>query len=376
MLRSTFVVVLAVALVGATRKPRDDQPYREVGTLARAIHHIERNYVDEVDLRALVHGAIRGMMTVLDKRSRFHDPEEVVALRRRWDELTSGVGIELAADGDGVAVASVISGSPAAKRLIRPGDRVLEVDGQRLAGAALEDAERRLRGAAGSYVRLVVDRAGDAGPEQISLERAPQPERTVESKTLDGGIIYVRIRRFGPKTAEEVKRALGPIETKTGLIIDLRDNQGGVFEEAVRLADHFLAKGVIVSTISRRQKARTERARPKGAWIAAPIAILVNGRTASAAEVLAAGLADNDRATLVGTHTYGKGTVQTLIELEDGSALTLTVAEYRTPSGRSLDGLGIRPNVLVPPSYDPDQPATDVQLAAAISYLNGSSRGG
>lgn len=364
-MRSRFAVVAISAsiLVGAA------DPYDTLGLFAQALHHIERNHVHEVDLTALVHGAIRGMVDTLDRRSRFHDPEQVAELRARWDALTGGVGIDLVAVDDGFVIDEVVSGSSAAKRFIKVGDRLVTVDGEALAGLDLAAAEATLRGPTGSWVKLGILRKGESEPTSLSLKRAPRPERTVVGRQLEAGPAYVAIRRFAPTTARELDETLAKLDTKPGLVLDLRDNTGGVFSQAVRVADRFLSKGVIVSTTSRRAAAKTERARPGGALTSFETVVLVNGRTASAAEVVVAALSENRRATTVGTQTYGKGTVQTTIELEDGSAITLTVAEYRSPSGRAIDGVGIRPDVVVPPSFLPDDPSADRQLGEAVRRL-------
>ena len=372
-----------------------DPAYRSLAVFARVLHYVEHNYVEASSVRDLVHGAIRGMLATLDPHSVFMDPAQYAAVKSEAEGGFGGIGVELVKRTDGVVVVERYEDSPAMKAGLHIGDVILSVDGRTLAGRTLADVVHRIKGVPGTAVRLSVRRAQRRAALKLKLVRERIRRMTVDARRLEDSMGYVRIRSFSERTSADVTEALtalGPVE---GLVLDLRDNPGGLLDEAVRVADLWLDGGVIVSTEGRAPRKDREMAHPKGTQPRYPMALLVNGGTASAAEIVAGALQDHVRATLIGTQTFGKGSVQTVIELEDGSALKLTIARYFTPKHRSIAGVGITPDVVVPEPFrgqsSPDTPGkvrrgrdaagssapsvfdgrtrADPQLAAAVSYL-------
>lgn len=340
-------------------RAEDDARYRRLSVLARALHYIETTYQEDVDPDALVYGAIHGMVARLDRFSAFIEPEDADRLRAVADRGRVGIGLEVAADG---TVISMLPGSPAARALIRVGDVVRTIDGVPLSRIEAGGVAARFAGEPGTLVRLGFAR-GELVVEKL-VARSAGVLPTVEARRLGETRGYLSIRRFEEGTPEEVRLALDGLGEIDGLIMDLRDNPGGVLGAAVRCADYWLAKGRIVSTVGRGGRSESHDAHEKGTEPPYPMIVLINGRTASAAEVLAGALQDHGRARLVGTQSFGKGTVQTVIELEDRSALRLSVSRYLTPSGRAIEGVGLRPDRLVAPELSGDR-----QLAEAENQL-------
>lgn len=341
-------------------------PYAKLGDFARVLSYIENNYVEAVPRERLLFGAIQGMLAQLsDPYTSYLQPSELEALSRSPRE-EGVIGLELGQRGGVVQVLSSLDGGPAARAGLARGDELLAIDGEPVTAGALGQALLRLRGPEGSEVLLLVRRPGEAARE-LRLSREVMAPRSVVSRALGGGFGYVRVQQFQERTAREVEAALSSLAGEgagAGLVLDLRDNPGGLFEEAVSVADLFLSEGVIVSTEGRGQDPEVWYARPKGTYTV-PVVVLINGGTASAAEIVAAALHENGRAPLVGEQSFGKGSVQSLFLLEGGSGLKLTVARYYTPTHRSLQGEGLRPDVTV---REPAG-AEDTVLAKAVERL-------
>ena len=352
-----------------------DQAYRSVATFARVLSYVENSFVREISAEALVHGAIRGMLATLDAHSAFLDPAQYAAMKSEAQGEFGGVGVELVKRADGARVVELYEGSPAVDAGLEVGDTILAVGGEATAKLSLAEIARRIKGPIGTAVRLTV-RGSGASVRRVRIVRARIRLTSIDGRRLTDGFAYLRIRAFGERTGQEVAdvlRALGGGSGLSGLVLDLRDNPGGLLDEAVRVADLWLSSGVIVTTEGRRTPADRELAHPKGTESDYPVVLLVNGGTASAAEIVAGALQDQARAHVVGTQTFGKGSVQTVIELEDRSALKLTIARYFTPKHRSIEGVGITPDQVVPQLL-PDRPsssegAVDPQLDAAIDHL-------
>lgn len=364
--------MVAARAAGAVRSD-GDASYEKLAVFARVFHHVETSYVTPVEPSRLVYGAIRGMIGTLDKHSTFLEPAEVEALRR--EAMKGSLPIELERRGEGVFVASVEAGSAAARASVKAGDQLLRVD--ETPAAKIADLSRAFEGKVGTAVALELERGPAGTRENVELIRETRKPPPVSSKRLEGGVAYVRLRAFSDGVSDEVERALsrakGSDPKLGGLILDLRDNPGGLVQEAVRLADLWLEKGVIVTIEARGREPEVEEAKPLHTQSGYPIVVLVNERSASASEVLAAALQEHRRAQVLGSQTYGKASVQTVIELEDQSALKLTIARYYTPTGRSLEGTGITPDFAVPTGTGKGR---DDALDAAVEFLRAQASSG
>ena len=359
------------AVVAASRGGSDDT-YRHLAVFARVLHYVENNYVTPVEPRPLVYGAIRGMLASLDPHSTFMDPEQYAALKSEVAREFGGIGVDLVRRENGIFIVSCQPGSPAARSDLAAGDAVVAVSDESVESTSLAEVVRRIKGTPGSVLRLTVRRAKNGAIETMELMRERIRVRSVDGQRLDDGTPVLWIKSFTDRTFEDTRDILGALSTERpihGLVIDLRDNPGGLLDEAVRVADLWLEHGVIVTTETRGRTPVVESAHPRRTEPPYPVVLLVNGGTASAAEILAGALQDHGRALVVGTQTYGKGSVQTIIELEDQSALKLTVAHYFTPKHRSIQGSGITPDRVIPPRGFGAEPMEDPQLHAASRIL-------
>ncbi|WP_242394516.1 S41 family peptidase [Anaeromyxobacter oryzisoli] len=346
-----------VADHAASAAQRSGAPaYRPLDVFADVLSQIENAYVEEVSEKDLVYGAVEGMVGRLDPHSQFMRPEVYAQLREETSGEFDGLGLDLTRTGGEVTVVSPIADSPGERAGIRSGDRVVSVDGTPTKDLALDEVIRRLKGAAGTRCALEIMRDGFASPQKLTLVRDRIRVQSVESRVLDPDrrYLYARIRTFQERTARSLEKALADGRTALkgelrGLVLDLRNDPGGLVDEAVAVSDLFLAGGTIVTTEGRgRRNVEVWRAHEKGTEPPYPVIVLVNRGTASASEIVAGALQDNGRAVIMGTQTFGKGSVQTIVELADGSGLKLTVARYFTPRKRSIQELGITPDVVVP----------------------------
>jgi carboxyl-terminal processing protease len=346
-------------------------PWQEARLFAEVYEHVKRDYVDRESDRKLMDAAIRGMVSSLDPHSAYLDSEEFEETRLSTMGSYPGVGIEVAADGPAVRILHAIQGSPADIAGLRAGDEIVAIDGKRV-GADASSAIDHLRGVSGSTVTLTIHRAGTPGLMSFALKRANVVVRSVAYQMLSPGYGYVRIDEFSDTTPDEVNSAISDLQRDNpgglrGLVLDLRDNPGGVLESGVAVADDFLNEGVILTAQGRTPDARFEMdATPGDLMSGAPIVVLVNSGTASAAEIVAGALKDHGRALLIGHKTYGKGTVQTVIPLEYGGAVKLTTSRYFTPSGGSVQGKGIVPDII---EQGPELQPADVMTAKGAPSL-------
>lgn len=324
-------------------------PWKDARLLAEVLEHIREEYVDELSDKELIEAAIRGMMADLDPHSAYLDREQFNEVRISTSGEYSGIGLEVTLDKGIVRVVTPIEGAPAARAGIQAGDRILSIDGKPVASDNLDDTIDRMRGATGTTVHLTIARDGEAEPLAFVLERESVQLQSVRRALLEDQIGYVRIAHFSERTPRDVERAIAALKKEggelNGLVLDLRNNPGGVLEAAVGVADLFLQEGLIVSAVGRAADAEfAMEATPGDVLDDAPLVVLVNRGSASASEIVAGALRDHERATLVGQKTYGKGSVQTVMPLSNGQALKLTTSRYFTPSGASIHKKGIVPD--------------------------------
>ncbi|MBX3275981.1 MAG: S41 family peptidase [Sandaracinaceae bacterium] len=330
-------------------------PYANLGIFARALSHIEAAHVEEPDQDALIYGAIRGMVQTLDPHSAFMDPDEYRILTADTMGRFGGIGVEIDVRDGWLTVHGVIAGGPADAAGVLPGDRFLRIEGRMARDMPVSEAVQVMRGEPGTRVRVHLRREGHDEAIALELTRAIVEVEAVEARILPDRTVHLRIKSFQATTTDEVRRALDAAAERTassggvrGVLLDLRRNPGGLLNEAVRVSDEFLSSGVIVSTRGRGGRVLSEAsAHAAGTRPDWPMVVLVDHYTASAAEIVAGALRDHGRAIVVGSRTWGKGSVQNVIELPDGSALKLTIARYYTPSGRSIQAQGIEPDVEV-----------------------------
>jgi carboxyl-terminal processing protease len=355
---------LIAGAVGAGAVPRDLQRFKTLDAFAQALATVQTSYVDPVDEQRLIYDAARGMLHNLDQYSTFLPPNRYKNLRQDTEGEFGGVGVTLAPGTiddtrPGMppypTIESVVPRSPADMAGLTLDDRVVSIDGAPTADAGHELAnattfEGKLRGPSGTRVTLSIVRAGWKEPRPISLVRAQVKLPTVTQRVIEPRIGYLQITRFAEATAQDAQAALAKLRAQgalDALVLDLRGDPGGLVDQSVAVADQFLDGGTIVTIRGRGGQVEQQSAHKGGAAIGVPVILLVDHGTASASEILAAALRDHGRAKLVGTPTYGKGTVQTFFDLEGGAGLKLTTARYYTPKGNSLESKGLIPDLVV-----------------------------
>ncbi|HEU4412175.1 MAG TPA: S41 family peptidase [Polyangiaceae bacterium] len=328
----------------------DPSPFAMVAQLARVLVLVENGYVDPVDRERLVQGAIKGMVAELDPHSTYFPPPDNALFRDETEGKFGGVGLEVELRDGQPFVVVPIEGSPAAKAGIKPGDRIVAIDGESTRGQPLDKLIKKMRGDPGSRVEISVQSESDDAPRRVSLVRDAIRVKSVVGKRLSHDIGYVRVKQFQRETHTQFLEALGQLRGASprplaGLVLDLRNNPGGLVDEASAIADELLDGGLVFTTRQRGQIIDEVRARGGGAYVEGPLVVLVNEYSASASELLAGALQDNKRARVVGATTFGKGSVQTILDLPGGAGLKLTTMRYYTPSGRGIQALGIVPDV-------------------------------
>ena len=321
---------------------------------SQALALVEDQYAEPKPVKDLVYGAIQGVMSTLDPHSSFMNPEEFRELQIETKGKFSGIGIEITMKDRILTVVSPIEGTPAYQAGLVAGDHIIKINGVNTKNISLTEAVKMIRGPKGSKVILTINREGFPQPRDFPIVREIIPIRSVRARILDDGIGYIRLSTFQDQTDNDLKDYLKKMQQRLvpfkGLILDLRNDPGGLLEQAVRVADEFLASGLIVYTEGRNsQQSMRFYARPgnKLETSKVPLVVLINEGSASASEIVAGALKDQKRALIVGTKSFGKGSVQTIIPLEDGSALRLTTALYYTPSGQVINEKGIIPDVVV-----------------------------
>jgi carboxyl-terminal processing protease len=347
-----------------------DVPWADARMLAEVLERVEHDYVNPVDDHQLLQSAIRGMVSSLDPYSAFLDSEEYDEIKISSSGQYSGVGIEVSLEDEQVVVVSPFDGSPAALAGIRAGDVIASIDGVPVNTTALADTIGRMRGKEGTPVKIGILREGRTEPLEFTLKRSKVELHSVKSELPEPGFGYLRIAEFSETTGEDTVAALRTLRKRNatplkGLVLDLRNNPGGVLEAAVAVADAFLDSGVIVSARGRTPESKFEMSATPGDELhGAPIVVLVNGGSASAAEIVAGALKDHHRASLMGRKTFGKGSVQTVMPLSGDRAIKLTTSLYYTPSGISINHRGIAPDIEL--ERDPKPPAEPVPADAPL----------
>ena len=350
------IVILATIISFVTLSTKlyadKDSTYQYLDNLAKAIAIIEENYVSDVDLQKLIYGAIQGMLTELDPHSSFLTPELYEEFKVETEGEFGGLGITIGIKDNLLTIIAPLEDTPASKAGLRAGDIIVKIENITTSGMTLEEAVKKMRGEPGTKVKLTIFRKGQDKPFDIVLTREMIKIASVKSKMYDN-IAYLKLIQFKNKSTEELIKAIKDLKKEhniTGILLDLRNNPGGLLSEAIRTASLFLPRGkTVVFTKDRNnteQHFKTENVHYKILDI--PVVVLVNGGSASASEIVAGAMQDYKRSLVVGSPTFGKASVQTVIPMPDRSAIKLTTALYYTPNGRSIQGIGIKPDVVVP----------------------------
>ena len=332
-----------------------DDTYKELQTFANVLAIVQKNYVEPVSTKELINGAITGMLASLDPHSAYLTPDLYRDLEVETRGSFGGLGIEITIKNEVLTVVSPIEGTPAFNAGIRAGDQIIKINNDFTKGMTLTDAVKMMRGPKGSAIHLTLHREGVADLFTVAVTRDVIKIQSVKSKQLKGGYDYVRITTFQDGTSEGVTKTLERFAKQDhghikGLVLDLRDNPGGLLNQAVSVSDAFLDGGLVVYTQGRLDSQQQKYfAHKKSDFANYPMVVLVNGGSASASEIVAGALQDQRRAIIEGTQTFGKGSVQTILPLDDESALRLTTARYFTPNGRSIQAVGITPDMVVEP---------------------------
>jgi carboxyl-terminal processing protease len=326
--------------------------YKNLEVFSNVLSIVQQNYVDDIDTQETIDGAIKGMLSSLDPHSSFLKPDDFKELQVETKGSFSGIGIEITTKDDMLTVVSPIEDTPAFKAGIQAGDRIIKIEGESTKEMSLVEAVKKLRGPKGSEVTISIHREGWTDLQEFTIVRDVIPIVSVRSSVLEPGYGYVRITNFQRNTAQDLQNRLEDLVKEgmlKGLILDLRNNPGGLLDSSVKIVDIFLDEGIIVSTKGRLKDQNLEfSAHSGGPEYDFPIIILINGGTASASEIVAGALQDHKRALILGTQSFGKGSVQTIFPMPDGAGLRLTTARYFTPNGTSIQAKGITPDVLVP----------------------------
>lgn len=343
------IAALLFCLAGMPSPSGANDDYASLKQFSHVLDMVEKSYVQDVDRQKLIKGAIEGMLKNLDPHSAYMGKDAFKQMEVETKGEFTGVGIEITIRQGRLTVVSPIKGTPAYKAGLKAGDIILEIDGEPARDISIMEAVDKIRGPKGSKVELTVLHKDENQPVKITVERDVIPMRSVEAQDLGSGYLYARISNFNQKTTKDLRDALNKREKWEGIVLDLRNNPGGLLDQAVSVADMFLSQGKIVYTKGRVERAQMSfSAESDDDDVRAPIVVLVNAGTASAAEIVAGALQDHKRALVVGQQSFGKGSVQTIIPLRENTGIKLTTARYYTPQGNSIQAQGIRPDISVP----------------------------
>ncbi len=354
---AVIAVLLSIFILSSQRHSSAEakgSDYESIELFTDVMSIIKKSYVEEVDTKKLIYGAINGMLSSLDPHSSFMPPDTYKEMKIDTKGAFGGLGIEISIKDSVLTVISPIEDTPAFKAGIKPGDMILKIDDKFTKDLNINDAVKRMRGVKGTKVILTIMREGFDKPKEFPLVRDIIQVRSVRFSLMDGGYGYVRIAQFQEKTDDDLVKALRTMKEEfkgelKGLVLDMRNDPGGLLDQAVRVADHFVSEGqMIVYTEGREKDSKSQFIARKGNKEPNyPIVVLINGGSASASEIVAGALQDHKRAIILGTQSFGKGSVQTIIPMSDDSGLRLTTARYYTPKGRSIQAKGITPDIVV-----------------------------
>lgn len=356
----TALLLFFLAVTFGLGMATDEERYSPLKRFSQALDLVERYYVQDVDRNELIQGAINGMLQQLDPHSSFMTPEAFQQMKMDTSGEFTGIGIEISVEDGQLTVVSPIEDTPAFRAGLKSGDQILEIDGHSTKGISIMDAVKMIRGPRGTAVELMILSHGETTPRKVTIIRDVIPVHTVKLFELEPGVLLIRLTSFRETTLNDLEAAFRKKDTTPykGLILDLRNNPGGLLNQAVAVADAFLSAGRIVYTKGKAPQAEMNFEASQAVLDQdTPMVVLINAGSASASEIVAGALQDHDRALIMGERTFGKGSVQTIIPLSDGSGIKLTTALYYTPSGRSIQAKGIDPDILVPfvpPSDDKD----------------------
>ncbi|WP_136254764.1 S41 family peptidase [Onishia niordana] len=381
---TTWLCTALLALPAAAQSPTsdDDLPVADVQTFAEVFERIKRTYVDEVDDSTLLHNAMRGMLSELDPHSTYLDPQEFQSLKESTEGEFGGIGIEVGMRDGQLMVIAPIDDTPAARAGLQSQDAILRIDDTATDGLSLQEAVELMRGEPGSEIRITILRQDENMPRELTLERQVIRTESVKHEFLAPGYGYLRISQFQSSTGEQVNEALDDMQQEgdlNGLVLDLRNNPGGVLQAAVDVVDAFVSEGLIVYTEGRLADSQMSfSANEETAAPDVPMVVLINGGSASASEIVAGALQDQRRAVIMGTESFGKGSVQQIMPLGNDDGLKLTTALYFTPNGRSIQAQGIAPDVEVVRGRleVADSSARRLREADLSGHLQGSGAGG
>ena len=339
-----------------TAKEQAMDKFDALKRFSQVLDLVERNYVEDVSQTDLINGAVRGMLQNLDPHSTFMNAEEYKEMQETTSGEFFGVGIEISMENNQIVVVAPIEDTPAFRAGVQAGDIILSIDGKPTQELSLQEVVSRIRGQKGTTVELIVLRGETKAPQTLRIVRDAIPLISVKSKKLEDGFYWIRLTRFSERTTDELKKAIATAESEArsiggvkGYVLDLRNNPGGLLDQAVNVADVFLQNGVIVSIKGRKNNSdRIYSAHRQSDDVRVPVVVLINAGSASASEIVAGALRDQKRALIIGERSFGKGSVQNIIPLSDGSGLKLTIALYYTPNGRSIQAEGIMPDLEVP----------------------------
>jgi len=384
------VLTLSLGGTGASKAVDRGATYEHLKLFTDVLAIIQNQYVDETEPREVIHGAVRGMLRALDPHSSFMDAESYREMQVETSGSFGGLGIEITVRDDQLTVVTPIEGTPASRAGVQPGDRIVKIEGLTTKDMSLPDAVKRMRGPKGTKITITIAREGLKEPLEVTLTREVIQVQSVKTQEIEPGLGYIRIRQFQERTAQDLVAGIERFQKTgrlAGLIIDVRNNPGGLLSAAVEVSEEFLGDGKLVVYTEGRVRSQNMRfmAHAKRAVTDVPMVVLVNQGSASASEIVAGAIQDHGRGVVLGQPTFGKGSVQTIIPLSDGSGLRLTTARYFTPKGRSIHGKGITPDITIePPKEDPgakppspplseaEQQKRDIQLQRALEILKAS----